>query len=42
MGDHQKAIEYYEKPLKIAIEIGDWGGEGRADGSLGNALRLIE
>ena len=37
LGDYRKAIEYHEKHLKIAIEIGDRGGEGRAYGNLGNA-----
>ncbi|XP_067047458.1 tetratricopeptide repeat protein 28-like [Acropora muricata] len=41
MGDDQKAIEYYEKRLKIAIEIGDRGGEGRAYGNLGNAYQSL-
>ena len=27
-GDSQKAIEYHKKHLKIAVEIGDWAGEG--------------
>ena len=37
LGDYQKSIEYHEKHLKIAIEIGDRGGEGRAYGNLGCA-----
>ena len=37
MGDYKKAIEYHEKHLKIAKEIGDRAGEGRAYGNLGNA-----
>ena len=37
LGDYQKAIEYHEKHLKIAIEIGDRGGECGAYGNLGNA-----
>ena len=36
LGDFRKAIEYHEKHLKIAIEIGDRAGEGRAYGNLGN------
>ena len=24
LGDYQKAIDYHNKRLKIAIEIGDW------------------
>ena len=30
LGDYRKAIEYHEKDLKIAIEIGDRAGEGRS------------
>ena len=30
LGDYRKAIEYHEKRLKIAKEIGDRAGEGRA------------
>ena len=30
MADYQKAIEYHEKRLTIAKEIGDRAGEGRA------------
>ena len=37
LGDFPKAIEYHEKLLKIAIEIGDRAGEGRAYGNLGIA-----
>ena len=37
MGGFRKAIEYHEKHLKIAIEIGNREGEGRAYGNLGNA-----
>ena len=29
LGDYRKAIEYHEKELKIAEEIGDRAGEGR-------------
>ena len=32
----RKAIEYHEKDLKIAIEIGDRAGEGRAYHNIGN------
>ena len=28
LGDYRKAIEYHEKYLKIAMKIGDRGGEG--------------
>ena len=34
---YQKSIKYQEKHLKIAREIGDRGGEGRAYGNLGNS-----
>ena len=35
--DYRKAIEYHEKRLKIATEIGDRGEQGGAYGNLGNA-----
>ena len=41
LGDYRKAIEYHEKDLKIATEIGDRGGEGGAYGSLGNAYQSL-
>ena len=41
MGDFRKAIEYHEKHLKIAIEIGDRAGEGRAYGNIGNAFHSL-
>ena len=34
LGVYHKAIKYYEKRLKIAMEIGDPGGEGTAYGNL--------
>ncbi|XP_044180420.1 tetratricopeptide repeat protein 28-like, partial [Acropora millepora] len=34
-------IEYHEKHVKIAIEIGDQGGEGKAYGNLGNAYQSL-
>ena len=37
LGNFQKAMEYHEKDLKIAKEVGDRSGEGRAYGNLGNA-----
>ena len=37
LGVCHQAIKYYEKRLKIAMEIGDPGGEGRAYGNLGIA-----
>ena len=36
-GDCRKALEYHEKHLKIAQEMGDRAGEGSAYGNLGNA-----
>ena len=41
MGDYQKAIEYHEKHLKIAKEIGDQGGEGAGYGNLGIAYQSL-
>ena len=41
LGDYQKAIEYHEKHLKIAKEIGDRAGEGGAYGNLGNAYSVM-
>ena len=41
LGDYRKAIEYHERHLKIAKEIGDQGGEGIAYGSLGNAYQSL-
>ncbi|XP_044180414.1 tetratricopeptide repeat protein 28-like, partial [Acropora millepora] len=41
LGDYQKAIEYHEKRLKLAKEIGDRGGEGGAYGGLGNAYQSL-
>ena len=41
LGDFQKAIEYHEKRLKIAIEIGDRAEEGRAYGNLGSAHKSL-
>ncbi|CAG0974305.1 Transcriptional activator NprA [Methanosarcinales archaeon] len=37
IGSYRKAIEYYEKALAIAHEIGDRRGEGADLGNLGNA-----
>ena len=39
--DYQKAIEYEEKQLKMAIGIGDRDGEGAAYGNLGNAFHSL-
>ena len=41
LGDFQKAIDYNEKLLKIAIEIGDRVGEGGAYGNLGIASNSL-
>ena len=41
LGDFQKAIEYYERDLKISKEVGDSAGEGREYGNLGNAFRNL-
>ena len=37
MGDLKKAIKYYNLHLKIAKEVGDKPGEGKAYGNLGKA-----
>ena len=37
LGDFRKAIEYHEKHLEIAIEVGNRVGEGSTHGNLGNA-----
>ncbi|XP_044170336.1 tetratricopeptide repeat protein 28-like, partial [Acropora millepora] len=41
LGDFRKAIEYHEKHLEIAIEVGGRVGEGNAYGNLGNAYRSL-
>ena len=41
LGDFQKAIEYYERHLKISKEVGDRAGEGRAYVSLGIAYEKL-
>ena len=41
LGDYPKAIEYHEKRFKIALEIGDRGGEGRAYGKLRSAGKSL-
>ena len=35
LGDFQRAIEYHEKDLSIAKDVGDWAGEGQAYYNLG-------
>ncbi|XP_044167244.1 tetratricopeptide repeat protein 28-like, partial [Acropora millepora] len=42
LGDYRKAIEYHEKHLKIALEIGDRDGEGRAYENLGIAYPSLD
>ena len=37
LGDFKTAIDYHERQLKIATELGDKAGEGYAYGNLGNA-----
>ena len=37
LGDFKTAIDYHERCLKIAKELGDRSGDGNAYGSLGNA-----
>ena len=39
LGDSRKAIEYHEKRLEIAMEVGDRVAKGNAYGSLGNAYQ---
>ena len=39
--DYQKNIDYHEKQLKIAQEIGDRSGEGTAYGNLGIAYHSL-
>ena len=39
--DHQKAIDYHEKHLKIAKEIGDLAAQGGAYGNLGNTYQSL-
>ena len=41
LGDHRKALEYHEKQLKIAIEIGDRAREGTAYGNLSYTHRSL-
>ena len=41
LSDYRKAIEYHEKHLKIALEIGDLTGEGGAYANLGNAYQSL-
>ena len=41
LGEHQKAIEYHKNRLKIAMQIGDRGGEAAAYGNLGNCYQSL-
>ena len=41
LGDFKTAIDYHERHLKIAKELGDKSGEGRAYGNLGNAHQSL-
>ena len=41
LGDFKTAIDYHERDLKIAKEVGDKAGEGRAYGNLGIAYRSL-
>ena len=41
LGVYHKAIKHYEKRLKIAMEMGDRGGERKAYECLGNAYRSL-
>jgi len=41
LDEYQKAIEYHKNRLKIAVEIGDRAGEGRAYKNLGYSYRLL-
>ena len=38
IGDYELSLEYYEKSLKLAGELGDHVSVGRAHGNLGNAM----
>ena len=42
LGDYRKAIEYLEKYLKVAIEIGDQAGEARAYQNIGGVHISLE
>ncbi|XP_044183194.1 tetratricopeptide repeat protein 28-like [Acropora millepora] len=41
LGDNQRAIDYIEKCLKIAVQIGDRDREGTIYGNLGNAYQSL-
>ena len=40
--DFQRAIEYQEKDLSVAKDVGDRAGEGSAYGNLSNAYDSLE
>ena len=41
-GDFQRAIEYHEKDISIAKDVGDRAGEGRTCCNLGNAYHSLQ
>ena len=41
LDDYRKALEYHEKRLKIAIEIGNQAAEERAYRNLGNVYHSL-
>ena len=41
LGDFKKAIEYHERRLKIAIEVGGMDGEGKSYSNPGNAYHCL-
>ncbi|XP_029939866.1 G-protein-signaling modulator 2-like isoform X2 [Salarias fasciatus] len=41
LGEHNKALEYYDYDLRLARTIGDKAGEAKACGNLGHALKSV-
>ena len=41
LGQHDKAVELYQKWLNIALEVGDRGGEGNAYGNLATVYNYL-
>ena len=41
LGDFKTALEYYQRHLKIAKELGDRSAEGKANGCIGHAYLLL-
>ena len=41
LGEYQKAKEYHEKALAVAIETGDRRGEGTTNRNLGNLFHSL-